>query len=277
MNSKVKRKRLKKKITHNFLRKRWFWILISTIIVSSVVGYLLFFSKYFQLKEIEVLGLERVGKEDIVRITEDVVLKEWKVGPLKLLSTQSIFLINSDLLEDVVMDHFLLVGSVKSRIRVPDKVIVVVEERYSVAEVCHDECYSVDRDGFAFEKTIYSGGAGKEANVFRAQSGELVLDILDGRELSLGKEIISSDDLASSLSIKRGVEDALKEIASMSLEESELIVKVGSGPKIYFSLDRDVNNQMTNLKLLVEKQISEEEIKGLEYIDLRFGNRVYYK
>jgi len=48
------------------------------------------------------------------------------------------------------------------------------------------------------------------------------------------------------------------------------------GWTVRFNLKGDLDWQVTELRLALEKQISPEKRKSLEYIDLRFS-RVYYK
>ena len=47
--------------------------------------------------------------------------------------------------------------------------------------------------------------------------------------------------------------------------------------KVIFSLDNNVEDQILNLDLVLKEKISQEDLVGLEYIDLRFGNKVYFK
>ncbi|MGC9048834.1 MAG: cell division protein FtsQ/DivIB, partial [Patescibacteria group bacterium] len=50
------------------------------------------------------------------------------------------------------------------------------------------------------------------------------------------------------------------------------------GWQAYFAPTEDINQQITNLEFILKNQLSDpEKRKDLEYIDLRFGNRVYYK
>ncbi len=55
-----------------------------------------------------------------------------------------------------------------------------------------------------------------------------------------------------------------------------LNVKTTEGWEIYFDLSGDIDLALTKLHLLLEKEISPEARKDLQYIDLRF-TKVYYK
>jgi len=55
-----------------------------------------------------------------------------------------------------------------------------------------------------------------------------------------------------------------------------LDVKTAEGWEIYFNLEENLSWQLTQLYLLLERKISPEERRTLQYIDLRF-NKIYYK
>jgi hypothetical protein len=54
---------------------------------------------------------------------------------------------------------------------------------------------------------------------------------------------------------------------------------INEGWQIYFSLDpdSDINTQLVKLNLLLSGEIPLENRKNLEYIDLRFKDRAFYK
>ena len=60
------------------------------------------------------------------------------------------------------------------------------------------------------------------------------------------------------------------------VSEERLNVKTSEGWEIYFNTADDLDWQVQELALVLEKQITPEKRRNLEYIDLRFS-RVYYK
>lgn len=55
----------------------------------------------------------------------------------------------------------------------------------------------------------------------------------------------------------------------------EVQVKTSQGPALYFDHQRSVADQMTSLQLVINEKIEQPET--LQYIDLRFSDRVYYR
>jgi len=60
-------------------------------------------------------------------------------------------------------------------------------------------------------------------------------------------------------------------------KSNEIKVVTEKGWQIYFNTNLNVETQLDKLVLIYEKKIKELGIDNLEYIDLRFGNRVFYK
>jgi hypothetical protein len=57
----------------------------------------------------------------------------------------------------------------------------------------------------------------------------------------------------------------------------QIIAITDEGWKAYFAPQEGMEAQIDNLKLILESRLAKEQREGVEYVDLRFGNRVYYK
>jgi hypothetical protein len=55
---------------------------------------------------------------------------------------------------------------------------------------------------------------------------------------------------------------------------NEVRVVIDRGYSIYFNTQDDFDRQLANLKLVLNEKVKDKKIN---YIDLRFGNRVYIK
>ena len=81
------------------------------------------------------------------------------------------------------------------------------------------------------------------------------------------------------------IEKNLKDNFQINLSDAlistpiRLDIKTGEGWQIYFNTDTDsdITSQLTKLDLLLQKEISAESRQSLQYIDLRFKDRAYYK
>ena len=62
-----------------------------------------------------------------------------------------------------------------------------------------------------------------------------------------------------------------------SMRPTEFKLKMGGDWYIYFDAAQPLESQLRNLELILANSIHPDRRKNLEYIDLRFGEKVYYK
>lgn len=232
--------RIKRK--KSILRNRFFWFVILFFVAAGIISYFLFFSGIFQIKTITIIGEEKVSKEDIKLF----------------IPSQNIFFLNIQAIRAKIFNNFSQIAELEINRSLPDTLNVVVRERIGVAIWCNDmDCFVIDRKGIAFERAL----------------PELNLIKIFGDSKLLNEAMIPPI-----LKIKAKSEEAL----GIDLPEATIIseervdIKTSENWQIYFNLKGDLDWQMSELNLVLEKQIPQDKRKLLEYIDLRFS-RVYYK
>lgn len=211
--------------------------------VIGGISYFLFFSGFLQIEKITVSGVEKISEEDI---------KAFIPGG-------NIFLVDTEEAEKDILNNFLQIGGVEIRRSFPDALNVSVTERMPSALWCEGKnCFSVDREGVIFEEA-----ASLETDLVR---------------IAGPKEMLDKEKISQILEIGNKMKDDLGITAAQAFiaTEGRLNVETSEGWEIYFNLQGNLDWQITELGLVLEKQISPEKRKKLEYIDLRFS-RVFYK
>lgn len=251
----IKRKR-------SIIKSRFFWlgILISIIIGGSF--YLVCFSSFFQVKEIEISGNQKVLTKDLENVIENQIIRN-----LFFFQTKSIFLVNLNKIKKALLSNFFQIAEAEIHRGFPDALDIIVIERFGLAIWCRESrCFLLDNEGIIFEEI---------------QTEENSIKIIDERNsisFTLGDKVIEKEKLNQIMDIVSKIRDnlkiQLKEISIVS--EERLNVKTSEDWEIYFDLEGDINWQLTKLSLVLEEKILPEQRENLEYIDLRF-NRVYYK
>lgn len=140
----------------------------------------------------------------------------------------------------------------------------------------NQKCYFLDDSGYIFDEAPYFSG-----NVFFKFYGD---DIVN-KENPLGSYFIK-DKFVKIIEFKNTIEkmnlkpnalwlDNDRE-ANFSLSNEPMI-----GPRIIFKIDEDYQKLAENLQAAISTEPLQTELKtklsSLLYIDLRFGNKVYYK
>ena len=248
----------------SLFRSRLFWLGIAVVLVLGFVGYGIVFSSVFQIREIQVVGSKKIPPEDLKDIVQNVIHHQ-----IVFWESQSIFLADVASIRERITQELVHIATVSATRKFPNSIIVQVQERKSVGIWCEGEkCFHIDREGIAFEQG--------EANQ------EKVLVVSEGtpKNISLGDQVLEKQHLRSILEIagefERNLEISIERFL-VPAEMDKLTVRTTEGWEVYFDLQGDVTDQIFNFGLVLKEQIQEEGTKNLEYVDVRFGNRVYYK
>ena len=243
------------------MRKRYFWLGAFGFIAVAGIFYCLIFLQALQVEKIIVTGEDKVSKEGIEFLAEGRL--ESKILFFK---TKSIFTVDVKQIKTDILNHFPQIAEVKVSRGFFDAVNIAVRERIGVGMWCQDDnCFLLDSEGVIFEET------------FEAKPGLILIGTEKCRE-ELGENVIDKDKLSQIFDIRLKLAEKTNIFIKKAflVSEERLDVATTEDWQIYFNLKGDLDWQITELSLILEKQISLERREKLEYIDLRFS-RVYYK
>jgi len=257
------RKRWRQKRKIQIVKNRFFWAFGLFLIAFLIIFYLVCFYCLFQIKEIQVKGNQKVKMENVKNLVELYL-------PQKIIfwDSRSIFLANLERLDEEILNYFPQIGEVSIQRQFPDKLIISVQERKPIGVVKKDNNYFfIDKEGVVFEKI----------NNQRNQWPEIIPPETD-KDLKIGRTIIQKGlgSLIAEIEEELGKKEILlRSIKIVSSKRANVLTQ--EGWEIYFNLDDDISKQAFNLDLVLREKISPQERKNLEYIDLRFGNQIFYK
>jgi len=235
-------------------KSRSFWISLASLLVFSGLVYLVSFASFLQVENIEVAENEEVTEEAVRKIVKANMTRK-----LPFASSNSVLLVEAKKIEQKINEEFSVLYDVKVRRRPPSSLKVIVKERKPVGIFNGD--YLIDKRGVAFQATS-------------SQEGFLINKSMR-KEVSEGQEVISKETMNKILTIKSNLEDFNLKSASLK-SKTRLDITTQAGWKAYFALDKDWKWQISELKIALQREISETEWSDLDYIDLRF-DKVYYK
>lgn len=247
-----KRKKTKKK-------KILFLIFLLFLILICGIGL----SPIFKIKTIEISGNKDVSAEEI---------KE-------TLDYKNIFLLPSskikkDLLKkfpqilDLEINKNIIKQTLKLIIKEREEIGIICEADPAFAEATAGRCFYIDNEGIIFKKSLLT-------------SGFMILLINDfsERQYDLGDKIFDKNLMELLLKIKdklaNELDIPLAKIDIVSYPIKDIRATTYEGWKIIFSNERNIDEQILELKTALKEKI--KNTTGLEYIDLRIENRIYYK
>lgn len=243
-------------------RKKFLALGFLVLIAAGAVFYGLFFWKIFWVEKVVINGEEKIVRENIKSLVDGGLENK-----ALFLDTKSIFAVDTDQIKADILAAFPQVASAEVRKSFFDTVNVEITERSAVAVWCYEnkECFLLDEKGIIFEE------ASKDSGLLLIETDRTPEKVV------LGATVVPQEKVSQALTIQFKLNNLLQISAvTAKILDERLDVLTRESWTIRFNLKGDLDWQMTELKLTLEKQISPEKRRELEYIDLRFS-RVYYK
>ncbi len=242
-------------------------VLIAIAALLWLVSYVSYLPR-FQVGSIAVVGAQNVPSRLVQAYTETLVHD----GVRHFLSQDNIFLMNAKVLGREIVGYFPRIKSaqVDRESMLATALTITVVERTPFALWCSDanDCYTMDESGFIFASAIASS---TEQYVFKGS-------------MSISS---SSNPIGHSFALAHlpGIL-ALLQILSQAgftpqgatlVNDQDFWVPLKNGFYIKASFGEDAGALVRNLQLILSSDAIQGREDQVEYVDLRFGNRVYYK
>lgn len=266
----VRSKRLVERRRKRFLLK----LTMITIVVVILISFASWFSyrPSIQIIKIVVNGNNVVSDLDIGNITNEVLDGKY----LFLFSRADSLTYPEKEIETAILTTFKQIKSVDI-VRTDFQTLSMdIEEQKPYALWClsktedvQDDCYFLNKDGLIFSKAPNFTG-----NVFFRFYGYLNdINLIGKYYLKVNDEFNSTNVLINSISSLGVVPVELRPLGDTDME-----LYMDDGSKILFTRGQRSSEILDNLRVVLESEtFKNEKMKDVEYIDLRFGNKVYFK
>lgn len=232
-------------------------IIFFLMLIVALIIYLFYFSPLLKIKEIKISGVNRISEEEI----KDFIWRQLSEGKNK----PNIFLFDiGEVMAALEEEYGFKNLSIKKNF--PSAIFLSLQEP-TLAAVWHegDRYYYMDIDG-----NIIS-----EVNALDVNARDY--PIIDGDEkgnFGAGARISYIINLFNDF--KDGKYRLEVEQFKIDSEINTVQMFLKNGPLIYFNVKEDMNNQIAKLLTLKNEKLK-DSFNQRAYIDLRYGDRVYYK
>lgn len=155
----------------------------------------------------------------------------------------------------------------------PDRVELAIEEREPLyVWQSGINFFLLDQDGVVFQETpSYTPEAFSQILIVDSTQ----VPVKTGEELPIRSILGFIDQVKKEWSQKINQTNYLH-FTVPGVKSQDIFVKTAIGFNVYFDLERDVGEQLENLKLILNQEIGQETYTGLSYIDLRLSHMAYY-
>lgn len=236
-----------------------------------------------QIENIEVSGNSTISKDEIIGL----IRKETSAKYFKLFSKNSVFLYPKESIEAKLEDNFKKIETVSIKSKGLKTIIVSMVERKPDSLWCFSgsengtirknnnsgKCYFLDKEGVVFsEAPDFSGSA------FLRYYG-----LLDGADNPIGQNYLFGGKFKEVSEFINSLEVLEMRVASFRAESGsdyEIILK--NGIKIILDDKQPFDKTLENIQSILgeidlKKDYSTGSPSKINYVDLRFGNKVYLK
>lgn len=263
-------------------RRRRTRVLIAAgiLVLCGAVVYAVSWISYlpqFNISGVSVAGANGM-KEELIKRNVETVLDD---GAYRILSRRNIFLYPRADLETIItsLPPVKSVRITRSSVFATD-ITITIEEREAFARWCtgmyQGECYIMDAGGFIYAPMGWAGTATSSTQYIFAGG-------LPPREESatstypIGQSFVRAH-LPGLLSLLKFLGQAgFTPLGARVENNQDILMQLQEGFLLKASFGADAGTLVKNLQLVLSSDVLHGKQDSLEYIDLRFGNRVYYK
>lgn len=248
----------------------WFALAVVVVLLCSQLSQL----KEFRISKLSFSGNKNVATEAMAALLlQDISGSYWHLFP-----KQNVFLVRTNDLEKKLIAEFPRLKRVMINRTSFTALSVLVEERDPYAFWCSDTntCYFLDKNGFIFAPAAQFS---KNSTFVRYVGGEA--DSLH----PIGSQFISEDAFAAAQTLIDELKRRLHLRATQVTREDEhfSIAVAPNGSLSTFSIlvtaTSSYEQALLDFETIIESADFKEAVpslSSLDYIDLRFGNKVFY-
>lgn len=245
----------------------WFFAVVLFLLLGGVsVGVLSGLRlSHWQIQKLSFSGLEVLKEEEI----EDEIRRALSGTYFFLIPQSSLFVAHTEALAENLLNKFPRIEDVTVTKKFPDTLEVSIVEKKLFGIFCGREtCAYIDRSGFAYETAPHASGA-------------LILKIKSDAPGGIaGQHVVDRQLIERMVFLSEKMQQDLGVVAVgyelVSNVPREIRAETNQGFKIFFNRDDDFENVFRVIKKVLTEEIK-DKISKLEYIDARFGNKVFYK
>jgi cell division septal protein FtsQ len=246
--------------------RRYLIVGISFVLLVGVV-YVYLTRSSWELNDIKISGLVRTSEDDV----QQVVSLWLAEHDYYILPHSSVWFARSGELEGRILAALPTIKVAKASKEYPHTLKILVEEYDGWGVICRGEgteCYWIDRAGVSFDL----------APEFTGLIVPKVRDMRE-REFKLGASQLTQAmmHLITYFNERAAANDHLQSLQfTIDQKDATLRVRTRGGWEILLLETNSPEESFKNLALALDGEIK-GKIPQLEYIDLRFGNRIFYK
>jgi cell division septal protein FtsQ len=264
-------------------------IINSFLLIGIIIFlYLFIFSNFYNITDIQVSGNQIISTDDVLDITNQYISQ----NSFFIFKHKNIFVFNKNALKQRI-NEVIILDDLKVNKILPNIIKLTLQEKNSAVKwLTNDKEYLVDNQGQVIKQYYVSSTPA----IFNLKTGNTSLNTatqpeiesrfvrirnLSSQTVNLGDLVLKPENVSFILNLQAKIKDVdylkFTEIDVPNVFPQYLSLIMAEGWQIQFNLEDSLEAQLKRLNLLIDQKIKKENLKKLEYIDLRLGESIYYK
>lgn len=239
--------------------------IMGVVMLIIGLGYWLFLSSAFAIKRVQVESQVVLPTEWLAKIlTQQLQKTRWRFAQQK-----NIFAFDAEQFGGALSREFALANMYVKKDRPHELIVKVSEKPREIVWSTQGKYFVLDAQGKILGSLSDTEARGKM--IIYAKTAAMPSNnapIMTPRILAFIANVFQHADLQT---LRPQFFIAENEDAS------EIALKVGEGWRIFFDATQDLGVQIENFKMTLTRAVPATARNKLDYIDVRFGRRVYYK
>lgn len=257
------------KITKRRQKRRNFglFVKVGAVLFVLVGGVYILRADFLQVKKFEVLGNQTLGVESLKNAAANFSLG----NKFLLVPKSNILFLSENQLAAVMLSKFPRIQNVDISKNYLDKNIVIkITEREAQYLWCSgsDECFNMTASGLVFEKTDNMDNKIIFEGVLA--SSPIMKNFATPEKMKSYAKMIEDFGMAGFDAVSINVESDDKAVAKIKTDKNISNI-------IFNPAENDFSKPVQNAILLIKETKSKNPSAVFQYIDTRFGNKMFYK
>lgn len=240
------------------------------VVVTLCAGlvYLTMFSPVFKIKNVSIEGNKNIPL-DSLRGEVEANLRD---KTFFILPSDSVFIFSPKNLEHDLREKFKRIETIQARKSFFDTLHISLIEKRGVFKWCRQSgCFLINEQGVAYNIPL-------DESMLAEEEKSLLTITEFVHELPGNNEKIVNDTFIQAIwKIHDELGAEIVEFTTPSVLSNKIVIKMKHEWQAAFTTNFPIKDQLVNFKALFSNEITLEQKRNLEYIDLTVEGRAYYK
>ncbi|PIR94590.1 hypothetical protein COT97_00360 [Candidatus Falkowbacteria bacterium CG10_big_fil_rev_8_21_14_0_10_39_11] len=245
-------------------RKMFRFLLIAISVGMVFFIYWLFFSPQFQIREINIGGINKISQEKF-----DNIVNEYRYSrKYYIFPRNNLLIFSGDGLRGRIGESYLL-QKIDIYKDYPGYLEIWVEEKDSnIVWLTDDYCFHLDQEGVAIETC----DSASRSNIIK------IKDVSNNAVL-ISRGVVQAETLDKMIRAKEALSEFVTPDVFHYQDDGPFSLRVTTDQTfdIYLNLEEGIEAQVQRLKLLLTQDKIQQDLPQIKYFDLRFGKKIYYQ